>query len=43
MCNLHMTYESLHTIAHNSDFPYVKCNYIGHIERACYVHSNCKQ
>ena len=29
--------------AHNSNFPYVKCNYIWHIVRAWYVHSNGKQ
>ena len=30
-------------IAHNSDFPYVKCNYIWHIVWAWNVHSNGKQ
>ena len=30
-------------LAHNSDFPYVKWNYILHIVRAWYVHSNGKQ
>ena len=30
-------------IAHSTDFPYVKCNYIWHIVRAWYVHSNGKQ
>ena len=30
-------------LAHNSDFPYVKCTYMWHIVRAWYVHSNGKQ
>ena len=31
------------SIAQNSDFPYVKSNYIWHMVRAWYVHSNGKQ